>query len=235
MSVNGGPNISENGLVFLVDAADKTSYLGTGTAWNDLVGSNNGVLTNGPTFSTEGKGSIVFDGVDDYSLRNSSLNLGDNFSVFAWVKPGNINIRNAIVGNSYPYNGRQGFLFATGTNYLTSSNTFFISIGSDAAYGTAVNNTVTSNRWNYLGGTVSNGGGDIKLFVDGIQVNIASSSLFTSGNITYSTNQLLIGGRVLSSPEPWIGNIGMVQMYNRVLNADEILQNYNNTKSRFGL
>jgi hypothetical protein len=235
MSVNGGPNIIENGLVFSLDAADKTSYPGTGTAWNDLVGSNNGVLTNGPTFSTDGKGSIVFDGVDDYSLRNSSLNLGDNFSVFAWVKPGNINIRNGIIGNSYTYSGRQGFFFGTGTNYSTSSNTFFISIGSDAAYGTAVNNTVTLNRWNYLGGTVSNGGSEFKLYVDGGQVNLAPLTLLTSGNITYPTNQLLIGGRVLSSPEPWIGNIGMVQMYNRILTSNEILQNYNNTKSRFGL
>ena len=235
MSVNGGPNISENGLIFSLDAADRTSYPGTGTAWNDLVGNNNGTLTNGPTFNSGNKGSIVFDGVDDYSLRNSSLNLGDNFSVFAWVKPGNINIRNGIVGNSYTYNERQGFFFATGTNYSTSSNTFFMSIGADIAYGTAVNNTVTSNRWNYLGGTVSNGGGEIKLYVDGRQVNLAPLSLFTSGNITYTTNQLLIGGRVLSSPEPWIGNIGLVQMYNRILTSDEILQNYNNTKSRFGL
>ena len=38
-------NIQTDGLIFYVDSAYKKSYLGSGTTWNDLGGSNNGTLT----------------------------------------------------------------------------------------------------------------------------------------------------------------------------------------------
>ena len=65
MATNGGPNIIEDGLVFAVDAANKKSYPGSGTTWIDLAGSNNGTLTNGPTFDSGNGGSFDFDGADD--------------------------------------------------------------------------------------------------------------------------------------------------------------------------
>ena len=66
MSVSNGPSIVTSGLVLSLDAADKNSYPGSGTTWADLSGNtNNGTLTNGPTFSSANQGSIVFDGVDD--------------------------------------------------------------------------------------------------------------------------------------------------------------------------
>ena len=37
-------NIQTDGLIFYVDSAYKKSYLGSGTTWNDLGGSNNGTL-----------------------------------------------------------------------------------------------------------------------------------------------------------------------------------------------
>ena len=62
-----GPRIVSNGLVLCLDAANKRSYPGTGTTWTDLSGnSNNGTLTNGPTFSAGNMGSILFDGTNDY-------------------------------------------------------------------------------------------------------------------------------------------------------------------------
>jgi hypothetical protein len=49
------------------------SYPGSGTAWNDLTpNKNNGTLINGPTFDSANNGSIVFDGINDYtSVPNS--------------------------------------------------------------------------------------------------------------------------------------------------------------------
>ena len=60
-----GPNIVTDELVLALDAASPRSYPGSGTVWNDLVGSNNGTLTNNPTFDSGNGGSIVFDGTDD--------------------------------------------------------------------------------------------------------------------------------------------------------------------------
>ena len=54
MAFNYSPKIVTDGLVFAVDAANKKSYPGSGTTWTDLAGSNNGTLTNGPTFDSGG-------------------------------------------------------------------------------------------------------------------------------------------------------------------------------------
>ena len=80
--------IVTDGLVLCLDAADLNSYPTTGTTWFDLAGSNNGTLTNGPTFSGTGaSSSIVFDGVDDYVSvsGNDSTNLPGDYTVEIWV------------------------------------------------------------------------------------------------------------------------------------------------------
>jgi hypothetical protein len=234
-TLSGGPNIVVDGLVLYLDAANRYSYVSGSTAWNDLSRSgNSGTLINGPTFNTGSGGSIVFDGVDDYVSCNSNINAGSNFSVFAWINPGNINIRNGIVGNSYPFEDRQGFYFSTATNYGGVTNTFFISIGQDQAYRTAANNSISLNRWNYIGGIVSNGGQDIKLYSNGIETSYVGGVL-SPNVVRYNNNQLLIGSRNTNTPESFAGNIAQVSIYNKILTAQEILQNYNSTKTRFGL
>lgn len=61
-----------------------------GTTWTDLSGSgNNGTLTNGPTFSTDNGGTIVFDGVNDYVSVSSltEVTFGQAWTLAAWFKP----------------------------------------------------------------------------------------------------------------------------------------------------
>jgi hypothetical protein len=52
-------------------------------------------------------------------------------------------------------------------------------------------------------------------------------------SINYTGAPLTIGSR--GGIQPFKGNIASVQIYNRALSADEVLQNYNTTKGRFGL
>jgi len=61
-----------NGLVLWLDAGVSDSYPAVGTIWKDLAGSNNGTLTNGPTFNSANGGSIVFDGSNDYVVTGNS-------------------------------------------------------------------------------------------------------------------------------------------------------------------
>ena len=86
-----------------------------------------------------------------------------------------------------------------------------------------------------MGGTVSNGGGSITLYVSGIAVTSYQSGSQNANTITYTTQDMAIGRRVSTNAEVFIGNIALVQIYNRVLTAQEVLQNYNATKGRFGL
>ena len=209
----------------------------TTRVWPNLINqSNNGALINNPTFNSTNRGSIVFDGVNDYVGIPQVLNTGQNFSVFAWINPGAINVRNAIVGNGYPYTSTKGWLLATATNYGNPliSNSFFISIGSDNAYRTAANNSIIINTWNYIGAVVTNGGQDIKLYSNGIETSYYGGIL-SATTITYDVNELNIGRRYSTNQEPFIGSIANVKIYNKVLSASEVIQNYNAQKSRFGL
>ena len=73
MGTAGGPKLVTNGLVLALDAASPKSYAGSGTTWSDLTGNNlDATLFNGPTFSTDNYGTIVFDGDDDYGQISSS-------------------------------------------------------------------------------------------------------------------------------------------------------------------
>ena len=86
MSVKSSVGVVTDGLVFYVDAGNGSSYPGSGTTWSDLIGSNDGTLTNGPTYDSGNGGSIVFDGTNDYV---GSINLGITFSDITfscWVK-----------------------------------------------------------------------------------------------------------------------------------------------------
>ena len=75
MTLQHSPRIITDGLVLCLDAANKLSYPGSGDVWTDLAGSNNGALTNGPTFSSANGGNINFDGTNDYCsfLKSSGI------------------------------------------------------------------------------------------------------------------------------------------------------------------
>ena len=235
-TLSGGQgNIITNGLVLRLDAANPRSYQSGSLIWNDLSGNgNNGTLTNGPSFTTSGSGAIVFDGVDDYIIENSSINTGQNFSIFAWIKPGNINVRNAIMGNSYPYSAATGWYFATATGYGGTLNTFFVSCGSDNAYMTAANSSITLNTWNFVVGVVTNGGQDIKLYVNGNET-LYFGGILAANTLIYNNNEFNVGRRYSNSTEPFIGTIAQTLIYNRALTQSEIQQNFNATRARFGI
>ena len=89
MSLNHSPKIVTDGLVLCLDAASRKSYPGSGTTWFDRSGNgNNGTLTNGPTFSSDNGGSIVFDGTNDYVNCGTTLgNFGtSNFTINFFFK-----------------------------------------------------------------------------------------------------------------------------------------------------
>jgi hypothetical protein len=236
MSYHHNPRVVTNGLVLYLDAGNRKSYSGSGTVWNDLSGNNySGSLVNGPIFNSSNFGSIVFDGIDDRVSRSESINVGSNFTVSVWIYPTILGTtRRGIVGNSYNYSGRNGWFLCTAGN--NTNNAFFLSIGNDIAARVTPANTLTPNEWVYISAICENGGSNILLYKNGNVLPTYSSSTLTSGIITYTIPQFNIGFRhVGGTTDPYTGNISIVSLYNRVLSSTEILQNYNATKSRFGL
>jgi len=99
MGLYHSPSIVMNGLVLCLDAGNTKSYPGSGTTWIDLSGnSNTGTLTNGPTYSSENGGSLVFDGIDDYVT--TSLGTHTPYCIDIWFY-NNDSITSAIMQGNY--------------------------------------------------------------------------------------------------------------------------------------
>jgi hypothetical protein len=225
-TLSGGPNIVTNGLVFSLDAANPKSYVSGSTTWNDISrGGNNGTLINGPTFNSGNYGSIVFDGVDDYVPLSGSLNLGSTFTIFSWV------YLTSGAGGEYVIYGPSG---NGNDNWLsvTSNKVFFF--GTQSAdvnnFSLIGNSTLLIQKWYQVVLTVNTN--TVTLFLNGVQDG-TTTQLFTIAPWSGSFNS--IGRRGSTSQRYFLGNIANIYAYNRVLSLQEILQNFNAQKSRFGI
>jgi hypothetical protein len=233
-------NITTNGLVLFLDAANPKSYVSGSTTWNDLsIGGNNGTLTNGPTYSSANAGSIVFDGVDDYVTgigTTSTFSFIQNTGVFtinAWVKPNVLGTAMYFIGNNDGTTGAKGlYLGYNGTSgrlwlFMTSGVS-----GQPILSYVSSNNFFTNNDWIHV---VCVGNGTNSQFYKNGVIFGSSSSNFGTLSTGDSTRNLAIG-RVNNSPGTnWSGSIAQTSIYNRILSASEVLQNYNSTKVRFNL
>ena len=245
-AVEGGPNVIYNGLVLYLDAANTKSYVSGSTTWTDLSRRNiNGTLTNGPVFSSGSGGNIIFDGTNDYiSLLSSGLNVGVYFTLQTWVNIGRFGggpawNRASIVTNSYPYATNQGFWVCctsqgVGTAPTSGYERFFISIGADQYVATSSTGSLTNyvGKWVNLAVRVS-GSTAIKLYINGVEP-LYDYQTNGPSSIGYSTGPFALGSRN-NQFEFTSASIAQFSMYNTALSATEILQNYNSTKTRFGL
>jgi hypothetical protein len=225
MAFSRGPNIVTDGLILALDAANPRSYPGTGTSWNDLSGNgNNSTLINGPTFNSENLGSVVFDGVDDY-VETTQSTTESSFSIAVWVfYNGTVTTQQPVI--SKWFSGELSWMLDTvGTNTLR-----WIIRGSSGG-DVVITTTITPNVWLYFTATYQTVTGNCNLYINS---NLVSSGVGRS-SLLVPTNKIQIGRKGDSSAVWLDGKIAVVQIYNKVISAEEILQNYNATKGRYGL
>ena len=227
--------IVTDGLVLCLDAADRNSYVSGSTTWFDVAGSNNGTLTNGPTFNTGNGGSIVFDGVNDYvdCGNGSSINIPDNVTVNIWFK---INSLTGYQGIIAKRNFSTGFT-NYGINFSNDYNSFQVYFNTGGGNNfklalTTMTNNFTTNVWYNVCAVFEKSSSNTNIYVYKNGVLLTSNT--EAGNLAAVSTPLTLGSSAASS-ERFNGNIADTQIYNRALTASEVLQNYNAQKSRFGL
>jgi len=221
-------------------------YFGN-TSWRDTSGNGyNGTLTSGPTFDVSNKGSILFDGVDDYgSTGNVDLSNTNVVSVDMWVKVVNyrevLSSANVLLEFSTNFNSiTTGFVVTLGDDSaVVFGNTYPISINvkGDVGYNISYwSKTLVNNLgWHHWCCILdkSQATPETFLYIDGIS-RAGNATSFNSNNTNNFGNlPFYFGGRAAT----FNSNIQLsnVKIYNRALNNAEILQNYEATKTRFGL
>jgi hypothetical protein len=217
-------NIVTNGLVLHLDAANYSCYVGTGITSNSLVGGIAGTLVNGTGFSAIGGGAFFFDGTNDYiNLGNSSVLKPTVLSVGCYFKINTIGAVHVIVGKQGPGAGAASYAIVVQSGKLH----FRICNSSGTEYN-ASSDFSDSTNYNYALGTYD--GSTIRLYLNG--ASIASSTVGIS--IGYSDSYPLKVG-YYGEAIPVNMNVSVLNIYNRVLSAKEIEQNYNALRGRYNI
>jgi hypothetical protein len=220
MGIDYNSITTTDGLVLYLDAGNTRSYPGSGTVWSDLSTlSNNSSLTNGPVYNSSNGGSIVFDGSNDFITVNNDANI---LSTTAYTKIAYFYVTNFATSNNIISGGVSG----QHAFWLQSLQKLYA--GHNGSWSTVVGNTTLSlNTW-YCGAVSYNNSTGWKLYLNGIEDGTSANTTTFTGN-----SEIRIGS--YGSGNNFTGRITGVQVYNRTLTAQEILQNYNATKRRYGL
>ena len=221
MGIAYNTSMISDGLIYALDAANTRSYSGSGITANSLVGGTGSTLVNGVGFTSTNSGSFVFDGSNDFILKpaDSLFDFGTgNFTISSWVKTSNLSY-STIFGLDDTGGGGGIYIY---TNQFDGVMRTWVA-------GVSFNgNTVISNGiWHLI--SVVRLSNTIYQYVD----TTMSGSFSATGSIL--TNQKMSIGRVTDGSYPFLGNISQTIVYNRALSAQEIRQNYNATKKRYGL
>ena len=211
-----------------LDASKTASYPGTGTTWTDLQGNDNGTLVNGPTFNAANGGSIVTDGVNDFIRVGRVTGTGtstQSMTYELWVNPadndGNImsmSQNNPQDGWNMPPIAASGGRFrgkVWANNYIFSNN---------FTQGTWYQVVLV---WDYPNRTQL-------LYVNGVLNASQGGITYGSSNVD---NFLYLGQQNPGADNTGMfgGRYGIFRIYNRALTANELLQNFNANRSRYGI
>ena len=252
------PTTTYDSLILSLDANNLDSYPGNGRGttygntnnksafiWHDLYKSTNLFFYNsssydvnqlaGPILNADGGRSLFINNIYGKTNTISGISAYARRSFEAWVKFNTLNNNSVIsIGNMANYD-----LFEMAAN----NNKLILSIGTDLTSKLNIksNQTLKTNTWYhvvivynpynangkfyylYINGSLDN---DFFSALSASQTTI--DAIFTQQNTT-NTN-IYIG----NSLRPFNGKLGILQIYNRELGADEVLNKYNATKSRYG-
>ena len=226
MGAFSGPDIVDNGLVLALDAGNSKSYPGSGTAWTDLSGNGRTGTLNGAGYNPANGGSITFDGSDDFVDYSFVSPFAE--TVIVWAKSaGNNWNADGWMSNNRSINGHHIHPSSNlrRMEYYVSDSTGGSSVFIGAYVPTEIN---TPHMYSYT----TNGSNLHKGYFDVTEVVSSSSSITRTASPTAVTQYLGKDSILTRFGE---GNIYSCLRYNRALTAAEIQQNFNATRSRFGV
>jgi hypothetical protein len=178
---------------------------------------------------TEDEG-YTFDGENDSIAvtHHASQLLTTGGTIEAWIKPATVGEPGLIVDKSSNFNGVNGYAFGLSSSddnayFIINSGTF-----RKTAYGAIISG---DGNWYHVVATWDNTG-YTTIYVNGSQSGTPGISADPAGITT--TNALTIGNRSTATDRTFDGVIGDVRLYSYPLSSDDVLRNYNATKTRYG-
>ena len=238
MAFSRGPSIVTDGLVFAIDAANPKSYPGSGNTIYNLVSKDTypSMTLYGDTanYGSIGNGVVELGGAGNNSSSGTILRgvgaigatLESDFTTMGW---------------QYRTSSKSGEIMSYRENSFRLSfdieDSIIIFYQREQVVPYTINSTIvlvtnSLNTWNHFALTRS--GDNWSFYKNGefLQTNIFTPTETLTGGAFH------IGGAW--SDDDYLSNcmngfVGPTMHYTKALTAQEVLQNYNATKSRFGL
>jgi len=242
-------------LVIHLDANNLDSYPGTGQGsvlipsgyvWHDLSSIQSLNFSNSINYNKIAAPILIADGGRSLFIQNiygrTNLNTGitgnASKTIEAWVKFNTLDHNSVVsIGNIADYD-----LF----EMAAVNNKLLLNIGASLSSNLNIKSTstLTTNKWYHVvitynlnfGVSSSISYGAFRIYINGVKDNdyfISHGAGNDNIDLTRvnATNTNIYVGNSLS---PFNGKLGILKVYRRELKANEILDKYNATKSRFG-
>ena len=223
ISVTAVPPVTA-GLSLFLDTGNSASYPGTGTAWSDLSGNNNnGTLVNSPAYTAAGRDSYFSFGSGatqrtSFTYQTPVQTASTAFTWNIWTYP-------TANSDSYVLMGYRG---TTPVQFYKLTTQKFEMYPAEVFYAQTLN--VWQNICAVYDGTQA-GTNNLKLYANGSQVGLRDAD---APDLLASAMPFYVGGDPIAG-EYATARISQVMVYNRALTTDEITQNFNSTRFRYGL
>jgi len=215
-------------------AGTRGTTVATGGGWADISGNgNHGTLTNGPTYSSDNGGSLVFDGSDDYVT--TSLGTYTPYCIDIWFYNDD-DITSAIMQGTYQqllgvgsYPG--GISLGSWTSGATNETFSFFSSAWSTNGMTYIRDTASSGIHNLV---VNWNGSSFDFWLDGTKRTAYASN--NGHRILQTVTGFQIGSAYNNANSyEFDGNVYSVKVYTSQLTDDQVQQNFDALRGRFGI
>lgn len=213
-----------NGLSMWLDANNPASYSGSGATWTDLTGNGNDqTLINSPTYVAGSPSYFDFDGFTQYSTGSTPVVGINQYTKMVWFQFNTTGADNNLVSS----NAGGHFMYGANSSTLWAGNANNPPFSGGGAFGSTA--SLSAGTWYCATVVFSNP--QIYLYINGVQDAFDPTYTGSARGGDGSTNLACFapGGNLLN------GKIAEVYCYVSALSATQVLQNYNATKSRYGL
>jgi len=221
-------SFNSNGALLYVDAGQSASYAGSGLTWTDLsTNTNNATLNGPPTFTSAGSASyFTFNGTGNQYAYTATAKYNKTYTGKTVLVVARLT---AITAGTY----RCLFGSASGARnfntyiYSPSAGVYQIHYSAGGVGGLSNNLSLTTNQWFILVVTHTTNG-FVSYYLNGQPVGTTTGQTF--GQWASNGNENIGVGDNF-----WYGDINLCAVYGRALSNDEVKQNYNALKIRYGL
>lgn len=228
MATYYGRRLITDGLILALDAGNIKSYPGTGTTWFDLSGNERNLTVFGsPTFNSLGYFTFANNQTTQY-MQRFPFDIPTSAITFScWFR------------SSFTQANQTPFTYSVGgdNTFLLYTDSSTIIVPHDIGNRFAITVLDMANRWcNFVWTRVTSTGVSL-YYMNGVYVG---TQTIAAGVAPVAGGYLIIGqesdsaGGGFDPNQNLDGDFSRLEVYNRVLSGEEVMNNFNAVKGRYG-